>query len=85
MLHPNACWSPDPLVLQNVIIFDDKGFFFYGMGFELRASRLQSSHSTTWATLSVHFALVILEMGGSLKLFAQASLKLQSSWSQPPK
>jgi hypothetical protein len=45
---------------------------------------LQSRPSTAWATPPVHFALVILEMG-FCKLFAQAGLDLQSSWSQPPK
>jgi hypothetical protein len=38
--------------------------FFVGWGFELRALHLQSRHSTTLATPPVHFALVILEMGG---------------------
>jgi hypothetical protein len=55
-----------------------------GLGFELRASYLQSRYSTVWATLLVHFALVILEMD-SHKLFALAGLKLRSSWSQSPK
>jgi hypothetical protein len=42
------------------------GFFvLMGLGFELRASCLQSRYSTTWATTPVHFALVILEMGVS--------------------
>jgi hypothetical protein len=33
-----------------------------GLEFELRASCLQSSHFTTWATLPVHFDLVVLEI-----------------------
>jgi hypothetical protein len=43
---------------------------------------LKSRCSITRATTPVHFALVILEMG-SCKLFAWASLKPQSSRSQP--
>jgi hypothetical protein len=39
--------------------------FLVGLGFELRASHLQSSSSTTWAMPPVHFVLVILEMGVS--------------------
>jgi hypothetical protein len=38
------------------------------LGFELRASGLQSRHCTAWATSPVHFALVILDME-SCKLF----------------
>jgi hypothetical protein len=38
-------------------------FFLMGQEFELRASHLQNRSSTTWATLPVHFALFILEMG----------------------
>jgi hypothetical protein len=34
-----------------------------GLGFELRASLLQSRHPATWATPLALFALVILEMG----------------------
>jgi hypothetical protein len=40
-----------------------------GLGFELRPLHLQSRHSTAWAMIPVHFALVILEIG-SLKLFS---------------
>jgi hypothetical protein len=58
--------------------------FLVGVGFELRASCLQSGCSTTCATPPVHFALVILEME-SLELFAQADLELESSQSQPLK
>jgi hypothetical protein len=47
-----------------------------GLGFELRCS-------TAWATTSVQFAVVILEME-SFKIFAQADLELQPSQSQPP-
>jgi hypothetical protein len=45
-------------------------FFLVGLGFELRASNLQSRRYTAWVIPSVHFALVILEMG-SCELFAQ--------------
>jgi hypothetical protein len=38
------------------------GFFFMGLGFELRALHLQSSHFTDWTSSLVYFALVILEM-----------------------
>jgi hypothetical protein len=55
--------------------------FFVGLQFELRASHVQSRLSTAQATPAVHFALVILEIG-SLKLFAQTGIKLQSSQSQ---
>jgi hypothetical protein len=80
-------WPGDPIFIppEHVPYFLGPFFFFpMGQGFELRASHLQSRHSTTWATLPVHFALVILEMG-SWKLFAGADLETQSSWSQPPK
>jgi hypothetical protein len=59
--------------------------FFGGVGFELRALCLQSRHSTVWATPSVHFGVVILEMGGSHEIFVQADFQLLSSQSQPPK
>jgi hypothetical protein len=49
-----------------------------GLGFEFRASLLQSRLSTARATPPVHFALVILETG-SCALFAQADLKPWSS------
>jgi hypothetical protein len=39
--------------------------FLVGLGFELRASHLQSRHPTPWVMPPVHFALVILEMGVS--------------------
>jgi hypothetical protein len=54
-------------------------FFWVGLGFEFRASCLQSRHSITWATPPVHLEI------GSLELFAWSSLKSPSSWSQPPK
>jgi hypothetical protein len=38
-------------------------FFLVELGFELMALCLQSKHSTTLATLPIHFVLVILEMG----------------------
>jgi hypothetical protein len=38
-------------------------FFLVGLGFELRVLHLQTRCSPAWATTSVHFALVILEMG----------------------
>jgi hypothetical protein len=44
-------------------------FFFVGLGFELRASFLHSRHFTTWTTSAVHFAMVILEMGGLTNYF----------------
>jgi hypothetical protein len=59
-------------------------FFFGGTGVWIQASCLQSRCFTAWATPSVHFALVILEMR-SQELFAQAGLELWSSWSYPPK
>jgi hypothetical protein len=37
-------------------------FLLVGLEFELRALRLRSWRSTTWAKPSVHFALLILEM-----------------------
>jgi hypothetical protein len=40
-------------------------FLFFWWAFELRASHLQSSHSTAWATPPAHFTLDILEMGVS--------------------
>jgi hypothetical protein len=55
-----------------------------GLGSELRTSRLQSKHSTTWATPLVHFALVILEMG-SHQLSVWAGLELWSSQILPHK
>jgi hypothetical protein len=58
--------------------------FFVGQWFELRASHLQSRHSTSWASTLVHFALVTLEVR-SHKLSAQDGLEIQSSQSQPPK
>jgi hypothetical protein len=59
-------------------------FLLLGLGFELRASYLQSSHFTAWATHLVHLGLAILEMG-SHKLFAWDDLKLQSFRSQVAK
>jgi hypothetical protein len=53
-------------------------------GFELRALKMQSRWSTTWAKPPVYFALVILEMG-YCELLAWAGLEPQSFWSQPPK
>jgi hypothetical protein len=53
---------------------------YVGLGFELKALYLQSRCSLLEAHLqSILLKLVILEMGGSLKLFAQAGLKLCSS------
>jgi hypothetical protein len=40
-----------------------KNFWGAVLWFEFRASHLQGRHSTTWATLLPHFALVILEIG----------------------
>jgi hypothetical protein len=60
--------------------------FLVGLGFELRASHLQSSCSTASATPPVHFALVILEMGLVNSLPRLTSnlhpydLSLPSSW-----
>jgi hypothetical protein len=48
-------------------------FFFFGGNGILNSGLCR--HSTTYATLPVHFALVILKMG-SHKLFAWAGLKL---------
>jgi hypothetical protein len=50
-----------------------KKFFLLELGFEFRASHLQSRYSTAWAIPLVHFALVILEMGSCI-LFAWAGL-----------
>jgi hypothetical protein len=49
-------------------------FFLVGLGFE----PLYSRSSTTWATTPVHFAQVILEMGGPEDLFSWADLELGS-------
>jgi hypothetical protein len=56
--------------------------FLVGLGFEVRASWLQSRCFTASATPPVHFALVILEMR-FLKLFVWACLELTSAQSQP--
>jgi hypothetical protein len=76
----SACWAGalllDPLPLNfkgswdwvrpaYVISFSLFFFFLVGLGFEVRASCLQSRHSTAWAIPPVHFALVILEIGVS--------------------
>jgi hypothetical protein len=60
-----------------------KGFFGGGveLGLELRDFRLQSRCSAAWATPSVQFALVILEMWFP-KLFNWAGLKPWSCCSQ---
>jgi hypothetical protein len=60
--------------------YTETTFFFYlvELEFTLRASHLQSRHSTVWATPLVHFSLVILEMG-SQELFAYAVLDPLSS------
>jgi hypothetical protein len=58
----------------NCVNVSEAGFFFFflvGLGFELRASGLQSR-----THISSPFSLVILEMG---------VLNYQSSWSQRPK
>jgi hypothetical protein len=54
-----------------------------GLGFEFRASFLQSKHSTSQVTPPVHFALVILEVGVSGTI-CQVFVQLQPSQSQPP-
>jgi hypothetical protein len=56
------------------------------LGFELKVSSLQSRCSTSWATPPVHFALIILEIGGGglWELFTLAGLTWWPSWSQPP-
>jgi hypothetical protein len=59
-------------------------FFLVGLDFELRALHFQSRCLTTGATPSLHFALVILEMG-SCELFAWTDLEPWSFWSQPSK
>jgi hypothetical protein len=48
-----------------------------GLGFELRASHLQSRCSTSWTKPPVHFVLIILEMG-SYKLCSWDGLKPSS-------
>jgi hypothetical protein len=53
-------------------------FLWGGLGFELRASSLQSRHCTAQAMPPVHFALFILEKG-SCELFAMSGLKPQTS------
>jgi hypothetical protein len=47
--------------------------FLVELGYELKASHLQSWCCTTWATPPVHFVLFILEMG-SHEIFAWAAL-----------
>jgi hypothetical protein len=60
---------------MNIYVQSNSNFyaflFCFGVrqGFELRTSHLQSKCSTIWATTSVHFPLVILQMG-SHELFA---------------
>jgi hypothetical protein len=46
---------------------------FGGTGVWLQASHLEMRYSTSWATLPVHFALLILEIGSN-ELFAQLAL-----------
>jgi hypothetical protein len=50
--------------------------FSVGLCFGLRTKCLQSRHSTPWATLPVHFALVILEGGGLTNYLPGLSLNL---------
>jgi hypothetical protein len=54
--------------------------YFVGLVFELRASHLQSSCSTSLATPPVHFALVILEMESQdlFAYFALVTLEMES-------
>jgi hypothetical protein len=69
----NTLLVKSPMVSCHITFF----FFFggtRGLEFELRASCLQSRHTTISATPTVHFALVILKMG-SYELFALASLE----------
>jgi hypothetical protein len=68
--------------LGNVIVMEFNHYPFpdfcgkrMGLRFELRALRLQSSHSTTLSPLPTHLVLVILEMA-SYQLSAQADLEL---------
>jgi hypothetical protein len=61
--YPSGDWHHS-LINQH----SEKQFFFFGggrvaLGFELRASHLQTSCSTSWATAPARFALVILEIG----------------------
>jgi hypothetical protein len=51
--------------------------FLVGLGFELSAWRLQSSHSAARTTPLVHFALIILEMGAR-ELSVQGRLEPRS-------
>jgi hypothetical protein len=69
-LHPAQQWLFGILYLPATHLPALRFYFIIitilvGLGFGLRASSLPSRCSTTWATLLVHFALVILEMGVS--------------------
>jgi hypothetical protein len=60
-------------------------FFLVGLGFELRASHLQSRCCTTYCLSSNSTPFCSSYFGdGSFQLFAQAVLELLSSQSQPP-
>jgi hypothetical protein len=57
--------------------------FSVGLCFGLRTKCLQSRHSTPWATLPVHFALVILEGGGLTNYLPGLSLNLKKVNAHP--
>jgi hypothetical protein len=75
-------WTTSPSLKTYFKFF--LSFLGGGTGVWTQDFTLQSRHSTAWAILSVHFAVVILEME-SCELFARAGLQPRSSWSQPPK
>jgi hypothetical protein len=62
-------------------------FSFVELLFELRASHLQSRHSTSWAHSQSVFALVILEMGGGclMNYLSEAGLEMKLTQPQLPK
>jgi hypothetical protein len=55
-----------------------------GLGFELRASHLQSMDSNAWDMPPVHFCSGYFG-GGSHELFGRTGLEPLPFWSQPPK
>jgi hypothetical protein len=71
-LWGNRCDGEAELRLGMISIF----FSFVGLGYELRASHLQSKCSTTWATLPVHFALLISWKWGLVNYSPRAGLEL---------
>jgi hypothetical protein len=64
--HPTGFPGKSEFSSDSSSIYD----WLIGWGLGLRASNLQSRHSTIWATPPVHFAFIILEMGISLFVWA---------------